>query len=298
MKPPKISVVLTTYNRAHLLGRTIECIQAQTVGDFELIICDDVSEDHTESVCRAYQKLDPRIRYLKGARNAGMPGNLNAGIRACSAEYVANLHDGDLYEPTLLERWAEALDQFPNAAFVFNAYRDIDSAGQTKQVCKEPLGPCQPGSVVLERLFFRRWLLNSPVWGTVMARRSAYLAANLFDPRFGFIADVDMWLRLAEQFDIAYVPEPLIIRASREAVPRIWNGAERLTQRYVRRMFWESRLRHYKGSPVRLLAEVVRHGAFVAASEGWRAACSANRIRRSLWNSVSKSSLKQTVQTK
>ena len=274
---PKVSVVLTTYNRARVLGATLDCILSQTLQDFELIISDDASTDGTEQVCHKYEKQDPRVRYLRGAQNVGMPGNLNNGIKACTAEYVANLHDGDLYEATLLEKWAAALDSSPRAAFVFNAYRDVNSEGRTIGIERLPLGPCVPGSLLLERIFFRRWRLNSPVWGTVMARRSAYLSAGLFDPRFGFIADVDMWLKLAESFDVAYVPEPLITRPSRETVPRIWNGAERLAVRQIEQMFWESRMRHYRSSPIRRLAEATRHGFFVATSRAYTLACIVNR---------------------
>ena len=276
MKIPKVSVVLTTYNRAHILGATIDSILSQTLQDFELIICDDASKDGTEQVCREYEKQDRRVRYLRGAKNVGMPGNLNAGIKACAADYVANLHDGDFYDSSLLEKWAAALDSSPRAAFVFNAYRQINSEGRTIGIDRLPLEPCVPGSLLLEQVFFRRWQMDSPVWGTVMARRSAYFSAGLFDPRFGFIADVDMWLKLAERFDVAYIPEPLIALPSRDAVPRIWNGAERLTVRQIEQMFWESRMRHYRKSPIRRLAEAVRHWSFVAASRAYRLACIVN----------------------
>ena len=146
MRTPKVSVVLVTYKRAHLLPATIESILAQTYTDFELIICDDCSPDETEMVCREYEKCDLRIRYRRGQKNVGMPGNLNAGILASSGEYIANLHDGDIYDPKLLEKWRAALDAYPRAAFVFNAYRDLDRHGNTVRVNREPLGPCVSGS--------------------------------------------------------------------------------------------------------------------------------------------------------
>jgi len=55
-----------------------------------------------------------------------------------------------------------------------------------------------------------------PVHGTVMARRSAYKAVGEFDPRFGIISDVDMWMRLAARYDVAMVPETLIFLRPRE----------------------------------------------------------------------------------
>jgi len=61
--PASVSVVLVTYNRAHLLDATIGAILAQTMTDFELIIADNASPDHTEQVCRRWALQDGRIRY-------------------------------------------------------------------------------------------------------------------------------------------------------------------------------------------------------------------------------------------
>jgi glycosyltransferase involved in cell wall biosynthesis len=283
VKTPKVSVVLTTYKRAQLLAATVESILAQTLKDFELVISDDASPDETERVARDLERRDPRVRYRRGAKNVGMPGNLNAGIAASSAEYIANLHDGDIYEPTLLEKWAAALDAFPRAGFVFNAYRCIGANGQTRCIFKESLGPCVPGPVLLEEIVFRRWRFDCPVWGTVMGRRSAYLDVGLFDPRFGFVSDVDMWFRLAERYDVAYIAEPLITLPSRDTVPRLWGStAERLTRQYARQMVWEARMRHYRDRPLRRVGEALRHWGFVSAYRGWLLACEVNRLRRRL----------------
>ena len=98
MTVPKVSVVLTTYNRAHVLAVTLDSILSQTLEDFDLIISDDASQDDTERVCRQYEARDRRVRYRRGLKNVGMPGNLNAGIAVSAGEYIANLHDGDLHD--------------------------------------------------------------------------------------------------------------------------------------------------------------------------------------------------------
>jgi hypothetical protein len=87
-------------------------------------------------------------------------------------------------------------------------------------------------------------------------------------------------MRLAERFEVAYVPEPLIVLPCREAVPRIWNGAEALTQRQTERMFWEARMRHYRGRPVRKFGEAIRHAGFATAGRGWNLAWRVKRWMR------------------
>ena len=165
---------------------------------------------------------DPRILYVRQPRNLGLAGNVRHGIALAKAELVAVLYDGDVYDPRLLERWVAALSACPEAAFVFNAYNRLGADGRIEVTYREHLDSCVPGRVLLERLYFRRWHFASPVWGTVMLRRSKYLAAGGLDTRFSFVADVDLYLRLAETNCVAYVPEPLIGLASRETVPKLF----------------------------------------------------------------------------
>jgi glycosyltransferase involved in cell wall biosynthesis len=264
---PRVSVALVAFNRAEQLRTTIETILAQTYDDFELVVSDDCSTDGTEDVCRALAATDRRIVYRRNPVNLGMPGNLNAAIAATSGELIANLHDGDVYEPTLLERWVAAMDACPDAAFVFNAYRWLRPDGTTARIYRVDMPACAPGTVLLERVFFRRWRFNSPVWGTVMARRSAYEQAGPFDPAFGIVADVAMWMRLAEDHHVAYVDEPLITLPSRFTVPQRFTSRQHAeARRALERIFWDARKRRFASRPVRLAGEAVLHAALVPVS--------------------------------
>jgi glycosyltransferase involved in cell wall biosynthesis len=206
-----VSICLTTWNRGPVLARTLDSILRQTFSDFELIISDDCSQDETEEVCRHYERRDPRIRYFRNKTNLGMPGNLNAAIEHAEGTYIANLHDGDIHHPELLAKWKQALDQCPSAAFVFNDYRAVLKDG-SEHIYTAPFKSLFSGTE-LATSYFRT--VTSAVWGTVMVRASAYRQFGLFDPKFGFISDVDMWLRLASHHDVAYVAEPLITLGER-----------------------------------------------------------------------------------
>lgn len=203
---PAVSIVVTAWNRAAVLPRTLDSLLAQTFGDFELILMDDCSSDHTEEVGRAYEKRDQRIRYHRNPRNLNMPGNLNAGIQRARGAYIANLHDGDVYRPDLIAKWKEALDTYPSAAFVFNDYQ-VTLPDGTSRIDSMPFDGLVPGREILLHYLSTR---TSCVWGTVMVRASTYAAAGLFDPTFGFFSDVEMWLRLTTDADAVYIKEPLI----------------------------------------------------------------------------------------
>jgi glycosyltransferase involved in cell wall biosynthesis len=194
--------VLVTYNREKFLPRTLNCILDQTYTNFELLICDDSSTDNTETICREYARYDQRIRYHRNRANLGMPGNLNHGIRRARFEFVANLHDGDIYHPTLLEKWRDALIENPTAGFVFNIYRHLFPHGHSGALTSE-FPSLLNGHHFLENVCFKDRELECPVWGTVMARRSVYEAVGHFDDTYTFWSDFDMWFRIAEQYDVA-----------------------------------------------------------------------------------------------
>ena len=78
---PKISIILPTYNRAHLIGRAIQSILNQTYQDFEIIIIDDGSKDDTEKIIRGFQEKDNRIKYIRFEENKGAAAARNAGIK-------------------------------------------------------------------------------------------------------------------------------------------------------------------------------------------------------------------------
>lgn len=149
--------------------------------------------------------------------NLSMPGNLNAGIGKSSAPLIANLHDGDIYRRDLLKKWKDALDRNPDAAFVFNALDVLDAEGQLSS----RKAPDLPGRLevnqLVEYMLTDAHCFDSPVWGTVMGRREAYEQVGRFDPRFSFIADVAMWMRLNLRYPVVYVPEALIQLTPHEA---------------------------------------------------------------------------------
>jgi glycosyltransferase involved in cell wall biosynthesis len=205
--PPPVSICLLTYNRGRLLPATIDSLLSQSFGDFELIVSDDCSTDDTEDVCRDYEKRDQRIVYRRNADRLKMPGNLNAAICQARGGMVANLHDGDIYRVDLLQKWTAALADSPDAAFVFNAYECFDPKTKQHRIERHDFPPVIPVRGLTERMMFD---LTSPVWGTVMARRRCYTELGLFNPRYSWYSDVEMWMRLNTVWPVCYVPEPLI----------------------------------------------------------------------------------------
>ena len=90
-----VSINITTYNRADLLPRCLDSILKQSYENIELIVVDDASGDKTETIVRAYQKKDPRIKYFKHEKNMGNAYARNTAWKNCTGEFVAFMDDDD-----------------------------------------------------------------------------------------------------------------------------------------------------------------------------------------------------------
>ncbi|HAJ35404.1 MAG TPA: hypothetical protein DCL15_06890 [Chloroflexi bacterium] len=254
----KISVCITTYKRAIQLDQTLQSLAAQTRMPDELIISDDCSPDETAAVVERWRKEFPDLRYNRNPTNLKMPGNLNAAIGLARFEYIANLHDADTFDPHLLEEWEKALDSYPSAGFVFCGIAGWPVASESENgVILHDVAPLTNGRQFYERYFRHRY--SSIVWGTVMARRDAYERLLPFDAAFGFISDVDMWMRMCMDYDVAYVRKPLIVLEHETSYERKlgqfnWNWLN-----IMRLMQQKNLTRFYSSQPKILQREMNRH---------------------------------------
>jgi len=94
------SIIIPTYNRAHLIGKTISSLLNQNYPGFELIIVDDGSTDQTEELIRGLD--DPRIKYYK-KENGGVSSARNYGLAFCSGDFINFFDSDDLAYPNHLQ---------------------------------------------------------------------------------------------------------------------------------------------------------------------------------------------------
>src|SRR5688572_27381504 len=136
---PKVSIIMPTYNRAHLIMETIESVLDQSYNNWELIIVDDGSEDNTEDLIA--QIKDDRIQFHKAGRTGMVSKIKNAAIRKASADLIAFLDSDDLWERTKLEKQVAAMQQYPEAGFCLTgAYTFIQKNEPITYLYKEREG--------------------------------------------------------------------------------------------------------------------------------------------------------------
>jgi glycosyltransferase involved in cell wall biosynthesis len=112
----KISIVLTTYNRAKMLTACVNTILYQTFKDFELIIVDDCSTDDTQEVIDGFKTIDNRIIALRtDTQTGGLPAKAkNLGARIAEGDYICFMEDDNFYMLNFLEEMYVKLEDNPD----------------------------------------------------------------------------------------------------------------------------------------------------------------------------------------
>ncbi len=126
---PLVSVVTPVHNGAAFIRETIASVQAQTWGDWELLVVDDASEDDSAEVVEALAAEDERIRLFRLERNGGAAVARNTAIAAARGRYIAFLDGDDLWLPHKLDRQLAFMRE-KEAAFSYGAYERVDEKGR------------------------------------------------------------------------------------------------------------------------------------------------------------------------
>jgi glycosyltransferase involved in cell wall biosynthesis len=201
---PTVSIGMPTYNCEPYIAQSLESLLGQTYGDFELVISDNCSTDGTEDVCRKYQKLDSRIRYIRRTENIGGPGNFRYVFAQCTGKYHKWSTADDYWDTTFLakiEDYEDNLDlrdESPRARFfglldrigLCNAHLGLIRRGamlQTSLITAEnasdvyflaELALYGKFALLPEQLFFRRYHEQSSSWN----RKSVDHQKKYYDP--------------------------------------------------------------------------------------------------------------------
>lgn len=205
MKPPEVSIVIGAYNCGNFIQETIKSVTDQTFKDWELIIVDDCSTDDT------YERIkdihDERIKVIRRDKNSGLPAVArNEGIKAAKGEFIAFLDHDDIWFPKKLSLQVEYLKRSPDVGLVSCSFR---TESPDKRYDNRITAPS--AKIYLDCTYKK--LLSS----NFIACSSAIVKANLLDdtgyfdenPKLVAAEDWDLWLRIARNKKVAFIPETL-----------------------------------------------------------------------------------------
>lgn len=119
MSAPLFSIVLPTYNRAHMLPGALSTVARQTFGDYEVLIVDDGSVDDTPETIKEWTK-DPRFKYTRVPKNIGNMACRNMALEMATGTWITNIDSDDFWTLNRLEAFAKFFKERPGAGFVFS----------------------------------------------------------------------------------------------------------------------------------------------------------------------------------
>lgn len=186
-----VSVVIPTYNRAHLLSEALDSVFAQTYKDYEVILIDDGSSDGTEALIQ--KQYAGRLRYVK-QKNAGISGARNRGIALAAGKYIAFLDSDDRWLPEKLGKQFSYMEAHPKTGLLCTKLARYEIGGDGKnEIC--PAGFPKHFSELLEGP-------NFIPTTTTMVRKECFEKVGVFDPNLPVAEDWDLWIRIGKVYEM------------------------------------------------------------------------------------------------
>lgn len=201
-KNPKISVIMSCYNRKDYLIEAIESILNQSYSDFEFIIVDDASTDGSQDIIKKYADLDSRIIFIKNDKTKGLINNLNKAFELTKGEYIARMDDDDISLPERFAKQIEYMDTHPEITLLGSFIEVFGDETAVNWVC-------ETDSSILEILmnFF-----NPLCHPSVMIRKSFLDEHNLkYSLKAIYAEEYDLWKNIIlAGGKLANLPENLL----------------------------------------------------------------------------------------
>lgn len=201
-RPPLVSVLFPVYNGAPFLAEAIDSILDQTEKDFELIIINDGSTDESSIIVRSY--TDSRIRFYE-QNNSGLAATLNRALGLAQGRFLARQDQDDISHPLRFERQVQFLETHANCGMVGTWAKIIGGDADKSRYHRHPT---DNGTLQFDLLF------NNPfVHSSVMLRSSVFDAVGGYctDKNRQPPEDYELWSRVARRFEVANIPEVLLI---------------------------------------------------------------------------------------
>jgi glycosyltransferase involved in cell wall biosynthesis len=158
---PLVSIIIPTYNRAHLIGETLDSVLAQTYTNWECIIVDDGSTDNTDEVVGAFVTKDHRFKYYHRPPEhlPGGNGARNFGFKMSQGEYVNWFDSDDLMTKNKLECQLNCIFK-NNIDYCIDKYSNFSVQNEIMEERAFKKNDCS-------EINFRKYLMHQQYWGTV-----------------------------------------------------------------------------------------------------------------------------------
>jgi len=195
---PKFSVLIANYNNAPYLEAALTSVFAQTYSNWEIIIFDDKSTDHSESIYEKYNQND-KIKIFRHVQNMGCGQTKHDAAQVAEGTILGFLDPDDKIAPHALETMVKTHQEHPEASLVYSSFYFCDEAlNIVKQA--EKFGALPTGKTNLEA---------DKISHFATFKKSAYQQTEGINPNYQRAVDKDLYYKLEEIGNVVYIDEPL-----------------------------------------------------------------------------------------
>jgi len=205
LKTPIVSICIPSYNNPRGLRRALKSISVQSMGDYEVIVTDDSSDNMVEEIVAEFSSVFSII-YFRNNPRKGTPENWNEAIRHAHGSYIKVLHHDDWFSfPESLEEFVSMMDRHPDADFGFSASRAFGDNLNLKFIH-------YPNLHLLSRIRKNpKALFPNNTIGAPSATIFRSGVTQRFDSQIKWVVDLDFYIRVLERNpEFVYTKKPLI----------------------------------------------------------------------------------------
>lgn len=190
---PLVSIITPSYNQAAFLEKTMHSVLEQDYPSIEYMVVDGGSTDGSVDIIKRYTD---HLRWWVSEKDSGQAEAINKGLARANGEFVAWLNSDDYLLPGTVAAAVKALQENPNASFVYGNVRVVTLEGQ-----------------ILNTLTYQDWqlsdLMSFHIIGqpAVFMRRNALDKTGFLDTSYHFLLDHQLWIRLAAIGEMKYMPQ-------------------------------------------------------------------------------------------
>lgn len=186
-----VSVITPLYNAEAYIEKTILSVVNQTHGNWELLIIDDCSTDHSVSIIQSYVDTDSRIKLVQLKENSGAAVARNTGIELAQGRFIAFLDSDDTWHPDKLKKQIEFMLK-NDYAFTYTAYHKVDESDTYLSTVNIP-----------EKTSYNE-LLKTCVIGCLTSMYDTEQLGKVTFPLIRKRQDFALWLKILKKIPFAY----------------------------------------------------------------------------------------------
>lgn len=195
---PIVSVIMNCLNGEKYLKEAIDSVYAQTYKDWEIVLWDNASTDKSAKIAKSY---DSKLRYFRGEKTVPLYAARNLTLKQARGQYIAFLDTDDMWLPQKLEL---QVSLFENDNRVGLIYTNVEILEENDSIRRMHGDNSQPSGRIFRQLL-RHYNLNLQ---TVMISREVLESlGEWFDDSLNLCGDTDLFLRIAHDWDVRYLPE-------------------------------------------------------------------------------------------